>query len=451
MVPVMTYRSLFNADGLRAHRAATQVAAAGPLRWGLDGQFWSYRDGVWSPGENDVHGRVVAALGERYRPAHSHAIRDVLRATLAPLEVLPVPRYINVPNGMVDWRAEHAPRLIDHDPSFVSTVQLPVHWRPGESTCDEFDAFLEQSVPDDDRQRVWEILGYLMMSGNPLQKLFLLTGGGGNGKGVLLAVIHALLGRHNVSSVPLTDFADSQFATAEVFGRLANICGDIDTTYLERTGQIKALSGEDSIKGERKYGNPWYFEFWGKALFSANALPVSSDGTRGWLRRWEIVRFPFEPLKPDRGLKARLIERASLEAIAVRAVLALRDLMERERFDHGDSATEAHHEFAVRNNRLMAWIEEEGYMDSTSRYERRVLYNAYRFWESGSGGRAVSDTTFYERIGQIPGVRTSRSKGRRLIWGVRLNRDAVHVDLMGDDPPEPEGGADTRVDTERLF
>lgn len=445
----MTYRKLFNADGLRAGAAATAIASAGPIRWCEDGQFWAYKDGVWTPGEQEVHGRIVKALGERYRPAHAHAIRDVLRAVLAPLEVRPVPRYINVANGMIDWSDQLGPRLVPHDPDFLSTVQLPVSWRPGETDCEEFDAFLEQAVTIDDRQRVWEILGYLMLSGNPLQKLFLLIGGGGNGKGVLLAVIHALLGRRNVSSVPLTDFAESQFATAEVFGKLANICGDIDATYLEKTGQIKALSGEDPVKGERKYGAPWYFDFWGKALFSANAIPVSSDGSRGWLRRWEIVRFPFTPEKADRGLKARLCRPDVLDAIAAKAVLALVNLMERERFDHGESAAEAHRQFAVRNNRLLAWIEETAYMDSSARYERKDLYTAYRAWELSEGGQPASSAKFYERLEQIPGVRTSRSKGRRLVWGIRLNRDVHLVDATEED--EPAGGADTEVETERLF
>lgn len=448
----MSYRKLFNNDGLRAHAAASVITAAGPIRWGVDGQFWTYRDGLWAPGEGEVHGRIVRALGERYRPAHAHAIRDVLRAELDELEVAPVPRYINFRNGLLDWRDELAPRLIDHDPGFLSTVQLPIEWDDGTSACADFDAFLEQAVPRDDRGRVWEILGYLMMSGNPLQKLFLLTGGGGNGKGVLMSVIMAILGRRNVSSVPLTDFAENQFATADVHGKLANICGDIDTTFIERTGRIKELAGEDQVRGERKFGQPFYFDFWGKALFSANGIPTSADGSRGWLRRWEIVSFPYEPAKPDRGLKDRLTTAESLRAIGQRAVYALRDLMERERFDHGESATSAHSKFAVRNNRVLAWIEDAGYIDPTARNERSSLYRAYRLWDAAEnpGGRSMSATTFYERLEQVPGVRAVKVRGVRLIVGLRLNSDVHALDFTADEGAD-EGGAEHGVETERLF
>jgi putative DNA primase/helicase len=447
----LSVEKLFDKTGLRAHTAARRIASAGPIRWGADGAFWTYRDGLWAPGEDDVHGRIVATLGELYRPAHGHAIRDVLRAQLERIDVAPVSRYINFSNGLLDWSDELAPRLIAHDPGFLSTVQLPLPW-DGEGQCDEFDAFLEQSVPRDDRQRVWEILGYLMMSGNPLQKLFLFTGGGGNGKGVLMAVIMAILGRHNVSSVPLTDFAENQFATADVHGKLANICGDIDTTFIERTGRIKELAGEDRVRGERKFGQPFYFEFWGKALFSANGIPTSSDGSRGWLRRWEIVSFPYEPQKPDRGLRARLCAPESLRAIAFRATFALRDLMERERFDHGESAAGAHARFAVRNNRVLAWIEDSAYIDPSARNERSTLYRAYRLWDAAEnpGGRSMSATTFYERLEQVPGVRAVKVRGVRLIIGLRLNSDARIVDLTGDDLDD-EGGAETTIETERLF
>ncbi len=446
---------MFNSSGLRAVASADAIVNAGPIRWATDAQFWSYRDGVWQPGEREVHGRVVALLGDRYRPAHGHAIRDVLRARVPELEVAPVPQLINFTNGMLDWRAPGAPMLIDHRADHLSTVQLPVRWAPGESTCDEFDTFLGGAVPIDDLQRVWEIIGYLMMSGNPLQRMFLLSGGGGNGKGVLLAVLVALLGKRNVSSVALTDFIENQFAAADCFGRLANICGDIDVTYIERTGRIKALSGEDNVRGERKFGQPFDFEFWGKALFSANGIPQSADSSRGWMRRWEVVRFPFEPKKADRGLKARLTRPAVLEAIAVKAVLALVDLMARGDFDHGTSAREAHREFAIRNNRVLAWIEEQGYRDDSARYPRSELYQAYRVWDTSENpsGRPMSSSTFYERLEQVPGLRASKYGGIRVFWGLRLNRDRhlVMSPELAADPLEQPHGADTEVQTERLF
>lgn len=437
--------------GLMAYRAAGAVEQEGPLAYGTDGQFWAYADGLWSPGEAIVHARICRALRDRYRPSHGEAVRHVLRAELAPLVIRAGGGYLNMSNGMLRWDADPEPLLHEHHPEYESTVQLPIEWNP-DARCPLFEAFLAESVAPDDRARVWEILGYLMMSGNPLQKLFLFSGGGGNGKGVLLHVIKELLGASNVSSVPLHEFAESQFASAEVFGMLANICGDIDTTYIEKTGRIKELSGEDRIKGERKYGKPFYFDFWGKALFSANALPAAADPSTGWLRRWEIVSFPFEPARPDPTLKRRLSDPGELQGIAVLAVAALRALMVRRRFDRGESAMLVHEEFAQRSNKVLAWVTECAYADPSSWYERSTLLRAFRMWDAheNPGGRAMGSQTFYERLRNVRGVRDAKRQGTRGFAGLRLTTDAILID-MSESESAPSGGGSSDFSAETMF
>jgi putative DNA primase/helicase len=441
--PRTTGARYFSPDfGLMAARLADRVAELGPIGVDGDGRFWAYRDGVWSQDQREVNRRVVQELGERYRPQHQRAVEAVLRVRLPTVEVAPVSGYINLRNGMLRWDAHGEPTLLDHHPEYYSTVQLPIEWNP-DATCAAFERFMDDAVPPDDHQRVWEILGYLMMSGNPLQRMFLLVGGGGNGKGVLLHVIKHLLGAANTSAVPLHEFAESQFATAELFGKLANICGDIDATFIEHTGRIKEMAGEDDMKGERKFGHPFYFRFWGKALFSANAIPGAADSSRGWLRRWEVVRFPYEPQQPDPRLKDTLAAVESLQGIAVRAIGALRELMTRGRFDHGYSAAESHRQFAERSNTVLAWINEECHLDPDHGhfYERTVLLDLFRRWHKreSPSAREISAGTFYERLDQVPGVMARKRRGTRGYLGLQLRSEAM-PDMESDDEPAPETG-----------
>lgn len=434
-------RRLFDGNGLRAAAAAASVTDAGPVRWGPDGHFWVYRDGLWSPGEPEVHRRIVVTLGERYRPAHAQAIRDVMRALVPTIDIEPISSVINVQNGLIDWDAPYAPMLMKHSPDTLSTVQIPWRWAEEPSSCAEFEAFLEASVAPDDRPRVWEILGYLLMSGNPLQRMFLLTGGGGNGKGVFLAVIRALLGRANVSSVALTEFTDDVFAGADVYGKLCNICGDIDTGHIEKTGKIKALAGEDEVRAQRKFEHGFNFEWWGKAVFSANGMPTSSDPSEGWRRRWEVVSFPNKPARKDPGLKRRLTTRSSLEAIMVRAVLALRDLMERGEFHRGEAATRTHELFAIRNDKVLAWVHDPdsgGYIDPSSWYPRKHLLGLFRLWDrhENPGSRDMGSQTFYERMRGVSGVREVKNGGVWGFRGLRLFTDAHVVEIDEPEPPE---------------
>lgn len=432
-------RRYFNRDGIRAYAAAHAVQAIGPLRYGVDGRFWAYEGGVWVSGERQLHVRICKMLGDLYRPGYSETIRHVLRAEVDELTMAPFMRMVNMSNGMVEWNAEPEPEEWPHHEMYVSTVQLPVRWNP-DARCREFEAFLDEAVAIDDHARVWEMLGYLMMSGNPLQRIFLLVGGGGNGKGVLLNVIMHLLGQGNVSNVPLADFATDKFATAELFGKLANVCGDIDATYIESTGRIKELAGEDRLKGERKYGQPFYFEFWGKNVFSANGIPASSDSSSGWTRRFEVINFPNEPATPDRGLKRRLVEPEQLEGIAYRAIMALRGLMVRGEFDRGESAARVHAEFAQRNNKVLAWIEDVGYMDPSAWYPRGDLLKDFRWWDGreNPGARSMGSQTFYEKLRQVKGMREAIRQGVRGFAGFRLNASVHLITADSETAPDDE-------------
>jgi putative DNA primase/helicase len=410
--------------GLMAGRLASAVEVGGPLLADHDGRIWAYDSGVWRPDDGDVRRRAVELLGERYRPAHYRTLVEMLSGSLERFEAGPIAPLINMRNGLLLWESDPDPGLLEHMPECRSTVQLPVEWNPA-ARCPEFDAFLESAIPVDDRQRAWEVLGYLMMAGNPLQRLFLLSGSGGNGKGVFLNVVRALLGKANMSAVPLQEFSDSQFATAELFGKLANVCGDIDATFIQNTGRIKELSGDDEMKGERKFGHPFYFRFWGKAIFSANAIPGASDSSRGWLRRWEVIEFPYTPSNPDPDLSRRVTTKDELEGVAVKAVHALRQLMSTRRFSTGESSEKAHAEFAEKANRVIRWINDP---DSNVTLEENVfnkgtvLLRAFRAWEEDDSGArhvATSSQRFHELARQAS-LSPVVKRGHRGFYGLRV-------------------------------
>lgn len=385
---------------------ANAVRDLGPIRWGPDRTFWCYMpSGVWQSADDELHARIVRTLGENYRPTHSQTVRDVLRAEVGRIDIDPVSRWVNMSNGMLEWNAVVAPDLVQHQELYLSTVQLPVAYRRGVS-CEEFDAFLAWAVAPEDVQRVWEILGYLMMAGNPLQRAVLLVGGGGNGKGVLLEVIKKLLGDENCTSVPLHDFADNRFVTAELFGRLANVCGDIDSTFIDNTSRIKEITGEDTVMGERKGQNPFYFRPWCKMVFSANDIPGSADSSRGWTRRFELVNFPNTPAREDRDLKARLTRSASLSGIASKAIWALRGLMERGDFSSGAARDEANRRFAERSNTALRWLGEvcQYPIDPASAWTRSTsVWEAAKPWLWTEGSQ-LKKQGFYSLLKQVPGV-----------------------------------------------
>lgn len=423
-----TGASFFHPEyGLKAGKLADAVTAAGPVLVDNAGTFWVYRGGVWRPDAKgrEIKQRVVRLLGERHRPAHLRAVLEIMAGTCEEFEVNPVSDLINTRSGLLRWEADPDPVLLEHHDACLSSVQLPIAWDPA-ATCPDFDAFMEAAIPEDDRDRAWQVLGYLMMSGNPLQRLFLLTGGGGNGKGVFLNVVRALVGDDNFSAVPLRRFSETQFASAELHGKLANVCGDIDARFIEDTGRIKELAGDDKIDAERKGKDPFKFLFWGKAIFSANAIPGASDSSKGWLRRWEVINFPYEPTKPDPTLSARCTTPESLAGIAVKAVHALRSLMEHREFTRGQSADTAHEEFAEKANRVIRWINDPDSVasrDFGTWNKGTILVQAFREWEEHDSGDKNKHTGV-QHINELlrqAGLRYAVRRGQRGYYGVRID------------------------------
>src|SRR5437867_9784848 len=118
------------------------------------------------------------------------------------------------------------------------------------------------------------------------RRAVMLLGPGSNGESLLLKLIVAMLGADNVSSVTLQGLSEDRFATAELFGKLANVAGDIDAKPVEGSGAFKTLTGEDSVTAERKYGQPFKFVNYATLIFSANEWPVSHDQTDAYFSRW---------------------------------------------------------------------------------------------------------------------------------------------------------------------
>lgn len=422
-------------EGLLAERLAFTLLD--DLAVGLDHQFWKYDAGVWKRDKNALLQRVTFALGDRYRPAHYSAVRDLVIASgrLPYLSADPLPDLVNTRSGMVDWRTG---ALLPHDPAYLSTVQLPVDWEPL-AECPNFDAWLQQVIPAEVIELVWEVIGYLAMSGNPLQVAILLHGGGGNGKGTLLRVILRMLGRWNTSAVTLRSISEGKFEVAEMLGKVANIAGDIDSKHLKDTSRFKALTGEDMVEAQRKHQDPFFFVNWAVPVFSANELWRSSDVTQGYFDRWVTIPFPNRVRRTGNFDEATL--HAELPGILAKGVRSLQRLMTRGKFVMTGAAADLQAKFAEESDLLRLWIREDDHVlhaeagphgYGVPKASRAVLYRTFRDWARDSGHGELSSTSFYDRL-RSAGFYEGRDSRGRYFYGIRL--DIADSSLVADQPP----------------
>lgn len=390
----------FDKKDLNAELLARDILEMGPLGQSSENEeWWSFQDGVWKLDRRVVRRRTKQLLGYRLKRHHAPEVAEYLTFEDAVYEITadPHPQWMNFRNGMLDWQTGE---LVEHHPDFRSTVQFPLEWKP-DATCEAFEAFLADVLHPDYIDLAWEMIGYLMYSGNPLQVAFLLYGTGGNGKGTLTRVIQDILGKDNIANEPLDRLNSNNFALINLMGKIANIAGDIDATYQESTAAFKRLTGEDTLTGERKYADPQPFRNWAVPLFSANKIPGSSDVTEGYLRRWVVLHFHKRIAKPRPGLSDVLS--MELEGIAAKAVMALRRLMARDggrgAFELTGEALKGQDEFARSIDQVRQWVASGEVQQAPEHYQSlRSLYDAYCLWAQHSNRGRINEQEFSHRL-----------------------------------------------------
>lgn len=389
-----------------------------------EGRFYVYGDGLWRPGDADIDKAIFALFGERFRTSLDGHVRRALVRMPGVREVSAEPvgpdRWINVANGLLDWTTGE---LNAHMPDACGVTQLPVTWDE-DAECPVFDAFLRDVVPEDciTSGFIWEVIGYSIYSGNPMQKAFVLMGPGGNGKGRFLHVLGALVGHRNVSSVGLHELVGNRFRAATLYGKLLNVAGDLDSKWLEDTALFKKVTGGDSIQAEHKYGHPFDFVPWATPFYSVNKPFGSADTSEGYWRRWIVLPFPFN--HRDSTRTADEIDRANttpeeLTGILRHAVAGLRVLMERGRFIEPKSVVEAKDKFRTHGDWVRGWLKECAVLAPKADTKRTILYSSFCEFTEGDHQKPMRAAEFYARLDQLEGVHQVTVKGDRFFRGIK--------------------------------
>lgn len=229
-------------------------------------------------------------------------INKIKAQTYTDLENFDVdPNLITVDNGILNLETLE---LSPHTPKHLSKVLLPVEYhKPKSDNIEEnlkntlFWQYLTSSFTVDDKfrkedfQTVLEIIASPIIKRHVDEKAFMFLGNGENGKSVCLGYIESLLGKHNVTHIPLQKIASDKHMSADLDGISANIFSDLEKNELRHTGEIKDIVSGEGLQVQKKYGHPFTLYPFCKLMFSCNRFPKSFDQTQGFFRRWIIVKW----------------------------------------------------------------------------------------------------------------------------------------------------------------
>ena len=254
---------------------------------------------------------------------------------------------ITVKNGVLNTKTfEFSP----HDPCKKFLLKIPVKYDP-DVDCPKFKNFLTEILEDGiERDTIEELFGYCLIKNYSIQKWFMFLGSGANGKGTLLSTLRTFLGVENIAAVELQEF-EKPFSVAELYGRLANIVGDLSAKELYHSGRLKSLTGGDLLLAERKFQNPFKFVNFAKLIYSANELPKTFDGTLAFWRRVMLINFAktFIGGGDKKDLWKEFTTEEEMSGILNLAIKGIQRLVENGGFSKQSSVEEVE-EFYIRNS-----------------------------------------------------------------------------------------------------
>lgn len=296
-------------------------------------QRYLYTDGYYKP----INDEIFKGIIKQYIPLEAQTTRDlseVLGLLYTDLNFISVDnlnpeRIINFKNGILDLKSW---KLLDHDPKYLCTIQIPVDYNPVKPESKGlFKAFIDHLAKGDaDTIRLLlEFMGVAIsnVNGYRMKKALILKGPHDTGKSVLKAFMARLLGNEYVSGASLEQL-ETRFTAPKLFNK--RLVGSSDMPYMHITelNTFKQLTGGDPIDSEYKNENSFTFTFRGVLWFCCNLLPrFGGDKADDVYKRMLVVECDNLVPKKDKHLVDKLM--AEKEYIVHVCIEALRMLIKR--------------------------------------------------------------------------------------------------------------------------
>jgi P4 family phage/plasmid primase-like protien len=417
----------------------------------VGGKLYHYEKGVYRRGGDDYIAASVKELldssgaSAKWTTHRTREVTEYIRVDAPVLWEHPPTNQINVLNGVLDLERGE---LLDHDPAFLSPVQLPVEYDE-EAECPEWEKFVEATFPEDAHDLAWEIPALLMTPDTSIQKAVLLTGEGANGKSTYLAGVEEFIGPDNCVALSLQKIESDRFAASRLIGKLANICPDLPSDHLTSTSTFKAITGGDRITAEYKFRDSFEVLPFARLVFSANHPPRSGDASHAFYRRWLVVPFnrTFEPDEqiPRSVLDAKLSDPRELSGVLNKALRVLTTIRERGGLSEPGSVKEALAEFQRTTDPLTVWLERNTVEHPTAMVAQDELRHAYNAFCERTGKPGMSPQNFGRALAR---ARPGLEKAQRTWRGVAKTRVYIGIGPRNDGPEDnPDRGGEYRTNS----
>lgn len=356
-------------------------------------EMYIYCEGIYLPKAECYIKRLISIVFNCTES--NHIVKEILgkieRATYKTRQVFDQQDKLEIccQNGVLNLKTRE---LRQHNSKDFFLAKLPVEYNP-DSTCPIIEKFIQEVCysPFEMQEKIdqlYEIIGWCLMPQYFPQKAVLLHGSGSNGKSTYIELVKNFLGKDNVTSIALHDFEENQFATSELYGKLANLYADLDKRTLRYTAKLKILTGNDNITSWVKFKDGKSFTNRAKMIFSCNVIPKTYDDTLAFWRRMLIIDFTNifsegDQSKTDPHIINKLIIPQELSGLFNKALDGIDRIIQNMSFTNIMNIEETRKKYLSRSNPIQDFAEtclERGTIEDT--LTRDELYNAFIIYMS---------------------------------------------------------------------
>ncbi len=307
---------------------------------------------------------------------------------------------LNLKSGLLNLRTG---KEEPHNPNYLSRIQLPIKY-DGEAKCPRFEAFLASSLDNDEKKitMVKEMMALCLTKDNHMiEKAFMHTGKGSNGKSVLFGILYKLLGKSkNVSTNTIHSFEDSQFATSSLENKLANICADVGSKGIKETEELKKIIGGDPISCEPKFKDVYTFTPYATMIFSANDIPTVNDQSDGFARRFELIEWTKSFYGKDRDHTVNDIQNSKTELSGILNMLIpiARRLLETRNLTYESTVEDAKIAWLRKSDSSTRYIKEKTVTGVEYHEPVALIWSEYNKFAKENGMTPIRDREFNKKL-----------------------------------------------------
>ncbi len=213
-------------------------------------------------------------------------------------------------NGILDTKTLD---FRDATPDYFNLTACDFDWSNADPGCQLWEEKLKQVFANDQSKidRLQEWFGYCLTADCWLEKALFLVGPTRGFKSTLLDVLTRLVGGKDAVDSPAPEAFGNSFNLETMTGKALITISEGDSTSSKYAGAItrfiKTVTGQDSLKIDRKFKKAISGGLTAKVIWQANAVPTLFDSSGAMLNRILPLTTDFSALGiEDRELRSKL-------------------------------------------------------------------------------------------------------------------------------------------------